>query len=115
VAAGRARAVVRVLHFPTVRRFLLTALLAILAFSASDAYALFVPEPCVGYEAGEKDNGACPPTCVTCGCCAQSVEPVNLQIVATPDVPIVAIDAPAPRLSKTQSRDILHVPKRLVL
>jgi len=59
-----------------VRRFALAIIVALSTFSASGAYALVITEPCTGYEQPGQDVGACPPTCVTCGCCALAVETV---------------------------------------
>jgi hypothetical protein len=71
-----------------VRRFALAIIVALSTFSASGAFALVIAEPCMGYEQPGQDDGACPPICVTCGCCAQAVEPVAIVISATPDTPI---------------------------
>jgi len=70
-----------------VRRFALAIIVALLTFSASGVYALVIAEPCTGYEQPGQDDGACPPTCVTCGCCAQAVEPVAVVISAIPGLP----------------------------
>ena len=94
-----------------VRRLVLAFIVALLTFSASGAYALVIGEPCTGYEQSGREDGACPPTCVTCGCCAQAVEPVLLHVTISPDVPIAEIPRPAPRLPIDHTRDILHVPK----
>jgi hypothetical protein len=94
-----------------VRRFTLAIIIALLTFSASGAHSLVVEEPCTGYEAPGSDDAACPPTCVTCGCCAQGVEPAALVISATPDVPIAGIADGLPSVPRTIPRDILHVPK----
>jgi len=89
----------------------LTLVVALLTFSASGLSALVVSEPCAGYEQSSQDESACPPTCVTCGCCAQAVEPVALAVSGTPDAPTADIlDRPA-GAPRTTSRDILHVPK----
>lgn len=96
-----------------VRRFVLAVIVGLLTFSASGVWALVATEPCTGYEQPGQDDRACPPTCVTCGCCAQAVEPVMLHVAATvtpadADLPVVAPSHP-----KDEARDILHVPKRL--
>jgi hypothetical protein len=48
---------------------------------------------------------------VTCGCCAQAVEPVAFIVATSPDVPVA--DAPTflPNLPQIDPHDILHVPK----
>jgi hypothetical protein len=94
-----------------VRRFVLAIIVAVLAFSASGVSALIVTEPCTGYEQTAGDDGACPPMCVTCGCCAQAAEAVLLQIANVLDIPLGEIQALVPDLTATQARDILHVPK----
>jgi hypothetical protein len=94
-----------------VRRFALSIIVALLTFSTSGAYALVIAEPCTGYVKPGQDDGGCPPTCVTCGCCAQAVEPVAVVISATPDTPIADVSDVLPNLPRTTPRDILHVPK----
>jgi hypothetical protein len=94
-----------------VRRFVHAIIVALLTFNASGTFALVVVEPCTGYEQPGREDGACPPTCVTCGCCAQAVEPVALQVAVSPDALIAEIHARTPRAPKTRARDILHVPK----
>ena len=93
------------------RRFGLAMVVALLTFSASGLSALVVLEPCRGYEQSRPDDGACPPTCVTCGCCAHAVEPVVLAVNVSPDQPLAEITALVPRLPRPHARDILHVPK----
>jgi hypothetical protein len=93
------------------RRFALAIIVALLTFSASGVSALIVAEPCTGYELPGREDGSCPPTCVTCGCCAQAVEPVAIPAESAPEVPNTDVGSPSPGVSKNQSRDILHVPK----
>jgi hypothetical protein len=93
-----------------VRRFALAIIVGVLTFSASGVYGLVINDPCTGYEAPGRDD-ACPPTCVTCGCCAQAVEPVALVVFATPDVPLAHIPDVLPSVPRTTSQDILHVPR----
>ena len=93
------------------RRVALALVVAVLSFSASDVASLIVLEPCTGYEQAGQGDSACPPTCVTCGCCAQAVEPVALNVTSTPDVLVSEFVAFVSRLPRTQTRDILHVPK----
>jgi len=94
-----------------VRRFALALVVALLAFGVSGASSLILSEPCndFGQEAGE--DGDCPPTCVTCGCCAQAAKPALHMAIVTPEVPVVQIVALAPPLPEFEPRDILHVPK----
>lgn len=93
------------------RRLALSIIVAVLTFSASGAYALVIAEPCTGYEQPGQEDAACPPTCVTCGCCAQAVEPVAVVISTTPDSPVAHISDLLPNFPRTSPRDILHVPK----
>jgi hypothetical protein len=95
-----------------VRRFALTVSIALLTFSASGVHALVIAEPCTIYEQG-RDEGGCPPTCVTCGCCAQAVEPVSLTVTTALETAIGADSFFLPGVPKTTPRDILHVPKLL--
>lgn len=98
------------------RRFALALIVTLLTFSASGAIALIVPEPCGTYEeAGAEDTGgedaSCPPTCVTCGCCAQAAEPADLIVAAVFELPVAVITPPVPQRPLNNARDILHVPK----
>jgi hypothetical protein len=94
-----------------VRRLALACLVSLLAFSASGAAALLVQEPCSPFEAADADEAACPPTCVTCGCCGQAVEPVIVAVTSSPDCLVSNVLPPLPRLPIADPRDILHVPK----
>jgi hypothetical protein len=98
---------------PPVPRFALALVVALVAFSASGVSALIVDEPCTGFEQSGADDASCPPTCVTCGCCAQGVEPVALPVASSPDVPPAAIELLPHGLPEYQPRDILHVPRPL--
>jgi hypothetical protein len=93
-----------------VHRYVLALLVALLAFSASGVSTLMVEEPCTYEQAGEED-GACPPTCLTCGCCAQAVESVAVPVSGSPDVPPPSVVAFVSRLIDAHARDVLHVPK----
>ncbi|MGH9383803.1 MAG: hypothetical protein ACRD2N_05910 [Vicinamibacterales bacterium] len=93
------------------RRFVLAIVVGLLTLSASGISSLVINEPCNGYELPGSDDGACLPTCVTCGCCAQAVEPVTVVVAISPDLPIADVTAFLPRLPRTNPRDILHVPK----
>jgi hypothetical protein len=94
-----------------VRRFVLTVIVGLLTLSASGLSSLVVSEPCTGYELPGSDDGACPPTCVTCRCCAQAVEPLIVVLAISPDVRVADVASFLPDLLRTTSRDILHVPK----
>ena len=73
-----------------------------------------MPEPCTGLELAGSD-GTCPPTCVTCGCCAQAAEAVLLGATSSPDALVAGIAAMLPGLLNTNPRDILHVPRLIDL
>jgi hypothetical protein len=93
-----------------VRRFVLAIVVALLTFSVSGASALVLNEPCTGYEQPAQDDRDCPPTCVTCGCCAQAVEAV----IPTIQSSLASVREPnviGHLLPRSQPREILHVPK----
>jgi hypothetical protein len=96
-----------------VRRLLLAFVVGLLTFSASGVSSLMVDEPCTGFElTGQgEDDGACPPTCVTCGCCAQAAEAIAFTIASSPDAPLSTVAAVLHDLLTADPRDILHVPK----
>jgi hypothetical protein len=96
------------------RRLGLAIIVALLTFSASGAPALIVDEPCTGYEQSAGDEGDCPPTCVTCGCCAQAVEAAILPIALASSDAVVQATAFVRRIPKTRAHEILHVPKFLL-
>jgi hypothetical protein len=98
-----------------VRRFVLAVIVGLLTISASGVSSLVVNEPCTGYELPGSDDGACPPTCMTCVCCAQAVEPVMIVVATSPDVRVADIACLLPDLPRTTPRDILHVPKLRLL
>jgi hypothetical protein len=98
-----------------VRRFALAIVVAVLSVSASGLSALVLIEPCSAYEQSSRPDQDCAPTCVTCGCCAQAVEPVALAVTTTPEILSVRIAVARTDSPKTLSRDILHVPKSLLV
>ena len=93
------------------RRFAFAIVVGLLTFSVSGVSSLTVDEPCTGYELPGKDDGACPPTCATCGCCAQAAEPVLIGISIAPHAPVIELVAVLSPSPNTDPRDILHVPK----
>lgn len=93
-----------------VRRFALGVIAALLTISASGLVSLVMLEPCRPNESARSDS-ACPPTCVTCGCCDQAAESVTLVLTPSPDVLAPPIVAPWPRMPDTDPRAILHVPR----
>lgn len=98
---------------PSVRRLVFAILVGLLTLSASGVSTLIAGEPCTGYELTGQggDDGACPPTCVTCGCCAQAAEPVGVAVSSSPDIPLSGLVIILPRIPRTDPLDILHVPK----
>jgi len=94
-----------------VKRFALAAVVALLTLSASGLSGLLITEPCAGNELAGQSDSACPPTCVTCGCCAQAVEPAAVVVASSPDELVSDIDLALPDLPDIDPRPILHVPK----
>jgi len=94
-----------------VRRLVLAIIVGVLTFSASGLPSLIAGEPCTGYE--QPGDAACPPTCVTCGCCAQAAEPALVPVTSSLEVPVADVSPLIPHLAKASPRDILHVPKPL--
>jgi hypothetical protein len=92
-------------------RFALAVIVALLAFSTSGVSALIVPEPCTGFEQSGQEDGACPPTCVRCGCCARAAETVIPQAEDSPEITVAEIQVATFRLASAQPHDILHGPK----
>lgn len=95
-----------------VRRLAFAIVVVILAISASGAQALFCGEPCTAYEQSQSRDTACPPTCVTCGCCTLAVEP-TAALETDPSL-LAAMALVLPLISPlpaSDPRDILHVPK----
>jgi hypothetical protein len=97
-----------------VQRLVLAFIVAMLSLSASGLSSLIVDEACLGDEPPGQSDSVCPPTCVTCGCCAQAIEPVALVAAGSPDVAVTGVDAVLPDLPDSDPRPILHVPKRRV-
>ncbi len=93
------------------RRFASAIIVALLMFSASGVSALVVGEPCTIDEQPGREDGACPPTCVTCGCCAQAAEPAILPATGSLEAPVADISLLIPRQPRTSPSDVLHVPK----
>ena len=93
------------------RRVALAFIVATLTVSASGLCSLIVAEPCTGDEPPAQSDAACPPTCITCGCCAQAVEHATFVVAESPDVVVSDIDVALPGLLATDPRPILHVPK----
>jgi hypothetical protein len=96
-----------------VRAFLRLLAVALLMFSASGASALVADEACSLFEQSTGTDRDCPPTCVTCGCCAQAIEPGTVIVSISLRVPASRPPAEPLRLPTTEPIDVLHVPKPL--
>ena len=77
----------------------------------SGVTAVAVGEPCSGFEQTTSDHNSCPPTCVTCGCCAQAVEPTAVHVEASPKPSPVAPPPLIVRIPDASPLGVLHVPK----
>lgn len=110
-ATAAVRFIERGARIGLVRRFTLAVFVALLAFSASGVSALFLAEPCSAFEQPAREDDVCPPTCVTCGCCAQAAEPVIVAVTISPDLPIAGVYDIAPAPPQSRIRGILHVPR----
>jgi hypothetical protein len=97
-----------------VRRLALSVIVALLAISASGLTSLTIAEPCTTGNAAEH-HATCPPTCVTCGCCAQAAEPSALTLTSVPREIVIQVPAALPHLPQTFPHDVLHVPKPLFI
>ena len=86
-------------------------IVALLTLSASGLPVLMAGEPCTAVERSGSDDGACPPTCVMCGCCAHAAEAIALPPANVLEAAVAQRDTLVPRLPRTSPRDILHVPK----
>jgi hypothetical protein len=95
-----------------VRRLVLAVVVILLAFSASGVLSLAEVEPCTAGEPAGRDDGACAPTCVTCGCCVLAVEPAAASASTMLNLPSTdqSLALIPPRAA--EPRDVLHVPKR---
>jgi hypothetical protein len=94
-----------------VRRLALALVVGILSFNATGVGRLIVGEPCAPFTLTAEDDGDCPPTCVTCGCCAQAAEPTALVVVDSVEVVTPLFNPVPPAFTDSEPRDILHVPK----
>jgi hypothetical protein len=116
IAQRTARRIAR-MYNGQVGRFVLALLVAFLTLSVSGVSSLVVDEPCSGLElatGGQDDEGTCPPTCVTCGCCAQTAEPLAVVASDSPQTPAVQLIGFLSSLPKSDPQDILHVPKSVL-
>ncbi len=93
------------------RRLALALIVGLLSFSATGVAGLIIGEPCLDFTLSAEDDNNCPPTCVTCGCCAQAAEPNAIVVTNSPGTPVPQFAAVLPPFTETDPRDILHVPK----
>jgi hypothetical protein len=94
-----------------VRRLAQFIVALLLALGGSGAASLIVPEPCAAVERAS-DDGHCPPTCVTCGCCHQAVDMASVMPLLVSPEPRRETTEPLASRSDRDPRDILHVPRR---
>ena len=106
--------VVRRASMPAVQRLVLVLLVSTLGFSTSGLAGLLVPEPCRVGEISGTDS-TCPPSCMTCGCCHRAIDIARVQVVAT-EIRVVS-ESPAPSVHPRSAapREILHVPKLVLV
>ncbi|MGC4086206.1 MAG: hypothetical protein QM736_29805 [Vicinamibacterales bacterium] len=95
------------------QRLALALVVALLTFTMCGVMSLLVHEPCSSFMSLDGDDATCPPTCATCGCCAQAVEPVTLSTSAVPQLIVWDVPDLQPGHALTTSLDILHVPRRI--
>jgi len=95
-----------------VQRLLRLLVAGLLMFTVSGLSALIVDEQCSLYEQPQGADRDCPPTCVTCGCCAQAVEPGTLHVALVLRVPATRASTEPVRFPTTDPLDVLHVPRR---
>ena len=93
------------------RHLALALLVGILSFSATGVARLIVGEPCTAFTLSTEDDGDCPPMCVTCGCCAQAVEPTAIVVADSIEAVAPQYRPVLPTVTESEPRDILHVPK----
>ena len=93
------------------RQFALALIVGLLSFSATGISAVLFEESCGFGESQAADERDCPPTCVTCGCCAQGIEPSVIIDAGSFDAPVAELLPAVYRLVKSEPRDVLHVPK----
>jgi hypothetical protein len=92
-------------------RLALAIVVGLLTFSASGVSVLIVDEPCTAYEQSRTQDRDCAPTCVTCGCCAQAVEPGVTLVPNSLSIRSIPPAAVPVRFLSTDPLEVLHVPK----
>jgi hypothetical protein len=94
-----------------VHRLALALVVGILSFNTTGVFRLIVDEPCAPFTLSPEDDGDCPPSCVTCGCCAQATEPTAILVADSFEVVTPRFNPVLPPFTDSEPRDILHVPK----
>lgn len=94
------------------RRLALIFVVVLLVLSASGVQAISWTDPCEG-EAESTPGGdqSCPPTCFTCGCCAQPIEPPLVEVLPSAEPVVHPSPNTNPSLASREPRGILHVPR----
>jgi hypothetical protein len=95
-----------------VRRFFFAIVVGTLCSTVSGVSALAIDEPCSGLELPANGDDLCPPSCLTCGCCAQAAEPALVVARSSPDAPRTKPLAFPSSLPRINPLEILHVPKQ---
>ena len=99
-----------VLYRETVARLYFLIVLGVLAMDATGVEALVLPEPCTSAQQTQSD-GACPPLCARCVCCAQPIVPeIAVSIVSTL-IQQRFIEVCSGSVPQTAPSKIFHVPK----
>jgi hypothetical protein len=86
---------------------------AVLALNTAGMPDIFLPEPCGA--AAHGTDGDCLPTCILCGCCAQPVIPVRVDVDRSPSVLVPTPGAALEQIVTACPTEILHVPKSFAL
>jgi hypothetical protein len=93
------------------RRLGLAMIVTCLVLGASGVTTLVFAERCAGPESSGLAQRDCQPTCVTCGCCAQAVEPGVFQTTRSGQPTATDVEPLISRIPARHFQDILHVPK----
>jgi hypothetical protein len=82
---------------------------AVLALNTAGMPDVFLPEPCG--TAAHGTDGDCLPTCVLCGCCAQPVIAVRVDVEQSPSMLVPTPSAALAPMVTADPTEVLHVPK----
>ena len=90
-------------------------IVALLVVSASGVFAISWTDPCEGEaQTAQSGDQNCPPTCFTCGCCSQAMEPTVIEVPSTAETVVELTPHLSPLPHSREPRGVLHVPKRTV-